>query len=173
MTTPISAEQIAELNTAREPILQTDYEHLGEQLDRRGVDIETITTRVQALAVALPTWGVGTCGTRFARFPIAGEPRDIFEKLEDCAVVQQLGRATPTVSPHFPWDHVSDIAALRDRARELGLGFDAINSNTFQDVAGQAESYKFGSLSHTENAVRDQAIRHNIECIEIGQQLGS
>ena len=53
-------------------------------------------------------------------------------------MVNQLCRMTPTVSPHFPWDKVEDPAALREAAAELGLGFDAVNSNTFQDQPGQA-----------------------------------
>jgi len=82
-------------------------------------------------------------------------------------------RATPTVSPHFPWDKATDFAALRQGAAARGLAFDAVNSNTFQDQAGQPHSYKFGSLSHVERATREQAIAHNVECIEIGKKLGS
>ena len=88
-------------------------------------------------------------------------------------MIQQLTRATPNVSPHFPWDKVSDYKELAQRAKALGLGFDAVNSNTFQDQPGQKLSYKFGSLTHTDKAVRDAAIAHNIECIEIGEKLGS
>jgi L-rhamnose isomerase/sugar isomerase len=116
---------------------------------------------------------VGTGGTRFARFPGPGEPRNLLDKLDDCAVIEQLGRATPTVSLHIPWDKVKDWKGLTQRAAKLGLGFDAINSNTFQDSPGQKRTYRFGSLSHTDKAVRDQAIAHNIECIEIGQKIGS
>jgi L-rhamnose isomerase/sugar isomerase len=116
---------------------------------------------------------VGTGGTRFARFPGRGEPRNVFEKIDDCGVIRQLSVITPRVSPHFPWDRVDDLAALRQRATALGLGFDAINSNTFQDQPGQSRSYKFGSLTHTDPAVRAQAIAHNIDCIEIGRKLGS
>jgi L-rhamnose isomerase / sugar isomerase len=128
---------------------------------------------VKAFAVAVPTWGLGVGGTRFAKFPIPGEPITIHEKLEDAAVVNQLGRLTPTASPHFPWDKVDDPKGLKEEAAELGLGFDAVNSNTFQDQPGQGWSYKFGSLTHTDKAVRDQAIAHNIECIDLGVALGS
>ena len=121
----------------RAAALEDDYAALGRQLARRGLDIEAITAKVAAFAVAVPTWGVGTGGTRFARFPGAGEPRDIFDKLEDCATIQQLTRATPTCSPHFPWDKVSDYGELAERAKALGLGFDAVNSNTFQDQPGR------------------------------------
>ena len=150
-----------------------DYETLGRRLGRAGVDTETITAKVAAFAVALPTWGVGTGGTRFARFPGPGEPRSIFDKLEDCATIHQLTRATPTCSPHFPWDKVDDARELVECAAALGVGFDAVNSNTFQDQPGQTLSYKFGSLSHSEKAVRDQAVAHNVECIELGEKLGS
>ncbi len=169
----IDAEFVGEQNANLETDLRADFDHLGTQLGRRGVDIDAIVKRVRGFHVAIPTWGVGTGGTRFARFPMSGEPRNVFEKLEDCAVVQQLGRATPAVSPHIPWDRVDDVAALRRHAEALGLGFAAVNSNTFQDQPGQTHSYKYGSLTHTDSSVRAQAIAHNLECIAIGEQLGS
>jgi L-rhamnose isomerase/sugar isomerase len=88
-------------------------------------------------------------------------------------VINQLGRATPTVSLHFPWDRPKDVAELRECGNTFGLGFDAVNSNTFQDQLGQEHSYKYGSLSHTDPAVRAQAVAHNIDCIELGRALGS
>jgi L-rhamnose isomerase/sugar isomerase len=153
--------------------LRRDYNHLGEILARRGVDIDWVKSKVAAYGVAVPSWGVGTGGTRFARFPGPGEPRNIFDKLEDCAVIQQLTRATPSVSLHIPWDKVTDLSEMKEKAADLDLAFDAMNSNTFQDQPGQAHSYKFGSLSHVDAATRAQAVEHNIECIEIGQKLGS
>ena len=163
------AEENAKLSAAQ----ADDYAALGQRLGRAGVDIEAITAKVAAFAVAVPTWGVGTGGTRFARFPGVGEPRGIFDKIEDCATIHQLTRATPTCSPHFPWDKVSDYRELAEHAAALGVAFDAVNSNTFQDAAGQTLSYKFGSLANSQKAVRDQAIAHNVECIEIGRKLGS
>jgi L-rhamnose isomerase/sugar isomerase len=164
---------IEEENARRLVALEDEYESLGRALDRRGVAIESVKDKIKAFAVAVPSWGVGVGGTRFAKFPIPGEPTNIYEKLEDCAVIQALGRSTPTVSPHFPWDRVDDPKALRAFADDLGLGFDAVNSNTFQDQPTQAQSYKFGSLTHADAAVRDQAVAHNIDCIEIGEALGS
>jgi len=164
---------IQDQNRSQDAALTRDYAALGEQLARHGADIEGITASAMRFAVAVPSWGVGTGGTRFARFPSLAEPRNVFEKLEDCAVIQRLARCTPAVSPHFPWDCVDDYAALREQAAALGLTFDAVNSNTFQDAPGQRESYKFGSLTHTSLAVREQAIAHNVDCIRFGQQLGS
>jgi L-rhamnose isomerase/sugar isomerase len=164
---------IAEANAKLANAQDEDYAALGRRLNRSGVDIDSITDKVAAFVVAVPTWGVGTGGTRFARFPGLGEPRGIFDKLADCATIQQLTRSTPTCSPHFPWDKVDDYRELNERAEALGVGFDAVNSNTFQDAPGQRLSYKFGSLTHTDKAVRDQAVAHNLECIEIGEKLGS
>ena len=170
---PITPELVREANAPRLAALEDDYGCLGRQLRRRGIDIEKIERQVAAFSVALPSWGAGRGGTRFAKFPFRGAPTNIHEKLEDCSVVQQLCRITPRVSPHFPWDFVSDYRALREQAAALGLAFDAVNSNTFQDQPGQQHSYASGSLTCTDRAARDQAIAHNIECIGIGRELGS
>ena len=168
----IDATLIEAENAARVSALQTDYTSLGDRLARRGIDIDAVKARVARYGVAVPSWGVGTGGTRFARFPGEGEPRHIFDKLEDCAVIQQLTRAAPAVSLHIPWDK-ADPKDLLAKAQSLGLRFDAMNSNTFQDQPQQRSSYKFGSLSHTDAATRTQAIEHNIACIAFGQALGS
>jgi L-rhamnose isomerase/sugar isomerase len=170
---PLAQDQIERDNAQRQAALEDEFDSLGRSLARRGMEIEPLTARIGAFSVALPTWGSGRGGTRFAKFPIPGEPTDIHEKLEDCAVVQQLCRITPRVSPHFPWDKTDDYTALREEAAALGLGFDAVNSNTFQDQPGQVHSYRNGSLTATDKGVRDQAVAHNVECIEIGQKLGS
>jgi L-rhamnose isomerase/sugar isomerase len=169
----IDATRIAEHNESLLRHTNNDYEHLGEQLARRHVDIESIKKKVAAFGVAIPSWGVGTGGTRFARFPGKGEPRHVFDKMQDCGVIQQLARATPAVSLHIPWDKCSDWSELRQTAQGYGLAFDAMNSNTFSDQKDQAHSYKFGSLTHADAATRAQAVAHNIECIGIGQKLGS
>ena len=169
----IAQDFIDEANAKEEAALASDYERLGEQLDRRCVDIETATAHAGALALALPSWGVGTGGTRFARFPGPGEPRNVMEKIEDCGVIHQLSQLCPLVSPHFPWDETEDYDALREYAAARSLAFDAVNSNTFQDQPGQAHSYKFGSLTHTDKRVRDMAVQHNIDCIETGRRIGS
>src|SRR5882672_4475770 len=95
---PVSPDFIAKHNAQRLGALQDEYDSLGRALHRRGVAIDAVRKRIAKLELALPTWGVGVGGTRFARFPIPGEPTGIDEKLEDCAVVQQLCRITPRVS---------------------------------------------------------------------------
>lgn len=159
-------------NEKRMSALLADYDALGEHLDRRGISIGAIKDKAARFGVAIPSWGTGTGGTRFARFPGEGEPRDIFDKLDDCGVIHGLTCATPNVSLHIPWDKANPDD-MRAKADQHGLGFDAMNSNTFQDQPDQAHSYKYGSLSHVDAATRQQAIAHNIDCIEIGEKLGS
>jgi L-rhamnose isomerase / sugar isomerase len=164
---------IADENRKRLPWLDEDYAHLGRQLARRGADIERLVERAMAFRVAVPSWGVGTGGTRFARFAGPGEPRNVFEKIEDCEVVHKLVRVTPGISLHIPWDKPESAAELKSFADRRGLFFDSMNSNTFQDQPGQKLTYKFGSLTHTDPAVRRQAVEHNLECIELGVKLGA
>ncbi|MGJ5619435.1 L-rhamnose catabolism isomerase [Sulfitobacter sp. MF3-043] len=168
----IHSDIIAQCNEMAAARMHADYDALGAHLDRRGIDIEQIKAKVATYGLAVPSWGVGTGGTRFARFPGTGEPRDIFDKLSDCGLIHQLTRATPSVSLHIPWD-AQPAADLNSKAEEVGLVFDAMNSNTFQDQPEQTHSYKFGSLAHTDAATRQQAVDHNIACIELGQQIGS
>jgi L-rhamnose isomerase/sugar isomerase len=169
----VGDEHVAEENRKALPWLEEDFAHLARQLSRRGADIEKLVERAAAFRVSIPSWGVGTGGTRFARFPGPGEPRNVFEKLEDCEVVQKLVRVTPGMSLHIPWDRPDSAAELRAAADRRGLFFDSMNSNTFQDQEGQKLSYRFGSLTHTDAAVRRQAVEHNLECIELGVKLGA
>ncbi|HEX4999434.1 MAG TPA: L-rhamnose catabolism isomerase [Terriglobia bacterium] len=164
---------IAEHNQRLKPWLEEDYASLASRLARKNVAIEDLTAKASAFQVAVPSWGVGAGGTRFARFAQPGEPRNVYEKLEDCGTIQKLVRSTGSVSLHIPWDRPQDPAELREFAGKRGLRFDAMNSNTFQDQPGQKLSYRFGSLTHPDPAVRRQAVEHNIECIELGMTLGS
>lgn len=123
--------------------------------------------------IAIPSWALGTGGTRFGRFPGGGEPASLEQKLEDIGLLHALNQSSGAISLHIPWDIPKDADAIRQLASELDIKFDAMNSNTFQDQPGQEHSYKFGSLSHTKKETRDQAIAHNLEVIEYGKALGS
>ena len=169
----IDPSYIQEANKAQTQRHESEFEFLATILHARGIDVEEVIQQLSAFEVAIPSWALGTGGTRFGRFPGGGEPRTIFEKMEDIAAVQQLTQSAPRVSLHIPWDEPDDAQALLDFALELRLGFDAVNSNTFQDQAEQLHSYKFGSLCHTDAAVRRQAIDHHLHVIELGKKLGS
>src|SRR5690606_939945 len=138
-----------------------------------GIDVNRVLQRLDEFEVAILSWALGTGGTRFGRFPGPGEPRDVFEKMDDIALIHGLTGSTPRVSLHIPWDEPDDPTALREYAANVGLAFDAMNSNTFQDQPGQQHSYKFGSVCHTDAAVRRQAIDHINHTVELGTVLGS
>ena len=169
----LTHDVIASENRRLEADLGRDAEHLASVLARRGAAFEALVARARAFRIAVPSWGLATGGTRFARFPIAGEPRDVFEKIDDCHAINLLVGITPLVSLHIPWDKPRDAGALKAHAEERGLAIDSMNSNTFEDQEGQPLSYKYGSLAHPDPAVRRQAVEHNLECIEIGRALGA
>ena len=123
--------------------------------------------------VAIPSWALGTGGTRFGRFSGGGEPGNLEEKMEDVGLLHALNQSSGAISLHIPWDIPENYAAIKALAAQHGFKFDAVNSNTFQDQKDQELSYKFGSLQHVDKAVRKQAIEHNIEVIKHGVELGS
>ncbi|MEA5459334.1 hypothetical protein VB796_09810 [Arcicella sp. LKC2W] len=134
---------------------------------------EAIIKQLVDFQIAIPSWALGTGGTRFGRFPGGGEPRSLEEKIEDVGLLHALNQSSGAISLHIPWDIPTDANAIRNLAAQHGLKFDAVNSNTFQDQADQALSYKFGSLQNVNKAIRKQAVDHNIEVIKHGIELGS
>lgn len=137
------------------------------------VNSEHILQKLSDFQIGIPSWALGTGGTRFGRFSLGGEPGNIEEKLEDIGLLHQLNASSAAVSLHIPWDTTTNVAAIKTLAAQYGLHFDAMNSNTFQDQRDQQHSYKFGSLQHVNKEVRKQAIAHNIEVIHQGVELGS
>jgi L-rhamnose isomerase / sugar isomerase len=136
-------------------------------------NIETIIQRLIDFQVAIPSWALGTGGTRFGRFPGGGEPRSLEEKIEDVGLLHKLNNTSGAISLHIPWDIPTSPNDIKTLANQHGLKFDAVNSNTFQDQPDQNLSYKFGSLQNVNKSVRKQAIQHNIEVIKHGIDLGS
>ena len=134
---------------------------------------ESIVKKLVAFQVAIPSWALGTGGTRFGRFPGGGEPRNLEEKIEDIGLLHALNRSSGAISLHIPWDIPENPSHIKALAAQHGLRFDAMNSNTFQDQPNQPLSYKFGSLQNVNKAIRQQAIDHNIEVIRHGVALGS
>ncbi|TDQ15114.1 L-rhamnose isomerase/sugar isomerase [Algoriphagus boseongensis] len=157
--------------------MSTDFHNrsfslLSEQLVSKGMDVESLISKIAKFQIAVPSWALGAGGTRFGRFSIGGEPRNLEEKLEDIGLLAKITKRTDAVSLHIPWDIPQDAEAVKQKASSLGIGFDAMNSNTFQDY-GQTLSYKMGSLSNADSLVRAQAVEHNLQVIEIGKSLGS
>ncbi|HVG16689.1 MAG TPA: hypothetical protein VM935_17070, partial [Chitinophagaceae bacterium] len=136
-------------------------------------DREEILQKLVDFQVAIPSWALGTGGTRFGRFSGGGEPRNLEEKIEDVGLLHAMNGSSGAISLHIPWDIPENANNIKALAAQHGLRFDAVNSNTFQDQPGQALSFKFGSMQHVDKAIRQQAIDHNIEVIKHGIELGS
>ncbi|MEN8187955.1 MAG: TIM barrel protein [Bacteroidota bacterium] len=165
----INKEQI---NSSNKDLLDTHKENLA-QLSKNHENLEQIIDTIAKYNIAIPSWALGAGGTRFGRFGFGGEPGNLEQKLDDIGIINTLTRSANAVSLHIPWDIPKGADAIKAKADSLGIQFDAMNSNTFQDQENQEYSYKFGSLCHTDKAVRDQAVAHNKEVIDHGVALGS
>lgn len=165
----IGKDSIAAHNEQNIKTHRHDFEYLASVNDRT----EEVISKLMKFQIAIPSWALGTGGTRFGRFSGGGEPRNLEEKITDVGLIHRLNQSSGAISLHIPWDVPQDYQAIKELANHHGLKFDAMNSNTFQDQAGQDHSYKFGSLQHVDKAVRQQAIAHNIEVIAQGKALGS
>ena len=136
-------------------------------------NLNDVMKKLAAFQIAIPSWALGTGGTRFGRFPGGGEPRSLEEKIEDVGLLHALNQSSGAISLHIPWDIPGNATSIKALAAQHGLRFDAMNSNTFQDQPDQKLSYKFGSLQNVNKEIRRQAIDHNIEVINYGVHLGS
>ncbi len=165
----IKEETIQELNQKHFAEHKRQFDFIAEQIP----GIKNIIEKLIAFQIAIPSWALGTGGTRFGRFPGGGEPASLEEKIADVGLLHSLNQSSGAVSLHIPWDIPKDANAIKNLAAEYNLKFDTVNSNTFQDQSGQAYSYKYGSLQHVDANVRKQAIDHNIEVITHGEALGS
>lgn len=148
---------------------QRRFDFIAEDIQ----DVNALLQKLIDFQVAIPSWALGTGGTRFGRFPGGGEPRNLEEKIEDIGLLHALNKSSGAISLHIPWDIPENASHIKALAAQNGLKFDAMNSNTFQDQPDQELSYKFGSMQHVDKAVRKQAIEHNIEVIKYGLELGS
>jgi L-rhamnose isomerase/sugar isomerase len=169
----IQPAQIADFNARLEADHRECYAFLKLQLDKKGINADELVEKIQDFQVAIPSWALGAGGTRFGRFSIGGEPGNLEQKIQDIGILHTLTHSAGAISLHIPWDIPKDAKAIQELAASHDIVFDAVNSNTFQDQQNQPFSYKFGSLCHTDKAVREQAIQHNIEVIEHGKALGS
>ncbi|WP_374947785.1 L-rhamnose isomerase [Agreia sp.] len=132
------------------------------------VQFSDIAARLEGQSIELPSWAFGNSGTRFRVFGTPGTARNPEEKIADAAQVNKYTGLSPKVAIHIPWDKVDDYAALGAYANDLGVELGTVNSNTFQD-----EDFKFGSLTSSNPAVRQKAIDHHLECIDIMDATGS
>ncbi len=138
------------------------YHYLADQLSAKGIDVESVKTKLKQQHIETPSWGYGNSGTRFKVFPYPGAARNVYEKLSDASYIHSLTGIAPSVALHIPWDKVDDWDALKQYAVDKGIQIGAINPNVFQD-----DQYKLGSITHPSGSVREEAVAHMVECCEI------
>ncbi len=126
---------------------------------------------LDSFQIEIPSWGFANTGTRFGKFTQAAAASTLAEKFSDAAEVQRLTGATPTMALHVLWDlpnGVRDVPQVQNLEESFGIRAGSINPNLFQD-----QEYKYGSLCNPADEIREQAVGHVLESIEIAKRLGS
>jgi len=121
--------------------------------------------------IEIPSWGFANTGTRFGKFVQAAAASTIEEKFADAAEVNRLTGATPSLALHVQWDlpeGTKNVAEVKQLERRFTIRAGSINPNLFQD-----QEYKFGSLCNPSAAIRERALKHLLDSIEIGKALGT
>src|SRR4051794_19355978 len=75
---------------------------------------EEILAKLMAFQIAIPSWALGSGGTRFGRFPGGGEPRSLEEKIEDVGLLHKLNSSSGAISLHIPWDVPENYNAIKE-----------------------------------------------------------
>ena len=126
---------------------------------------------LDSFVIEIPSWGFANTGTRFGKFTQAAAATTIEEKFADAAEVNRLTGVTPTLALHVLWDlpnGVSDAPKIKQLEAKTGVRSGSINPNLFQEA-----EYKFGSICNPSAEVREKAIAHLLDSVEIGKALGS
>ena len=131
-------------------------------------DLTEVKGALKNHQIELPSWAFGNSGTRFKVFGQPGVPRNPYEKADDAAQVNQYTGVAPIMAVHIPWDKVDDYADLAAHAKSNGIRIGAVNSNVFQD-----DDYKLGSICNPDPRVREKALAHLLECVDIMDATGS
>ncbi|HUB29415.1 MAG TPA: TIM barrel protein [Terracidiphilus sp.] len=122
-------------------------------------------------SIEIPSWGFANTGTRFGKFVQAAAASTIEEKFADAAEVNRLTGATPSVALHVLWDlpkGLTDVPEVKALEARFGIRAGSINPNLFQD-----QEYKFGSLCNPSSEIRERALAHVLDSIEIAKRLES
>jgi L-rhamnose isomerase / sugar isomerase len=131
-------------------------------------DRDVVLAGLRSHRIELPSWAFGNSGTRFKVFGQPGVPRDPFEKAADAAQVHKFTGVAPSMAVHIPWDKVDDYGALAAHAKSGGIEIGTVNANVFQD-----DDYRLGSVCNPDPKVREKALAHLLECVDIMDATGS
>ena len=130
-----------------------------------------ISAALDRFAIELPSWGFADTGTRFGKFLQPAAAVTLEEKLADAGQVHAFTGVCPTVALHVQWDlphGLADVPVVAAAAARFAVRPGAINPNLFED-----QDYKFGSLGNPDPSVRQRALDHCIESVQIARALES
>jgi L-rhamnose isomerase / sugar isomerase len=133
--------------------------------------VERVSRALNSLRIEIPSWGFANTGTRFGKFTQDGAATTIEEKFADAAQINQLTGITPSMGLHVEWDlpqGVASVPLIRSLAKKYGIRAGSINPNLFQ-----AQEYKYGSICNPDPEVRQKALNHHLDCVQIARQLES
>src|SRR6202161_1191645 len=131
-------------------------------------DLTAVKAALRQHEIELPSWAFGNTGTRFKVFGQPGVPRTPWEKADDAAQVHRFTGVAPSMAVHIPWDKVDDYAELAAYARGHGIKIGTVNANVFQD-----DDYNLGSVCNPDPRVREKALGHLLECVDVMDATGS
>jgi L-rhamnose isomerase / sugar isomerase len=132
---------------------------------------DKIFAALETFRIELPSWGFANTGTRFGKFIQAAAATTTEEKFSDAGQVHLLTGVCPTLALHVLWDcpeGVQSADTIQRFASRYGVAPGSINPNLFQD-----QEYKYGSFGNPDPAIRERALRHSKESIEIARRLNS
>src|SRR6476620_9653967 len=121
----IERNSVQQYNEALLSDHQSKFAAVKNQID----NADSIVKKLIDFQVAIPSWALGTGGTRFGRFPGGGEPRRLEEKIEDIGLLNALNKSSGAISLHIPWDIPENPKEIKSLAADHGIRFDAMNSN--------------------------------------------
>ena len=134
-------------------------------------EAQKVWRALDGFRIEVPSWGFANTGTRFGKFVQGGAATTIEEKFSDASQVNALTGASPTVALHVLWDlpgGVKDVGEIQRLEGKYGVKAGSINPNLFQDA-----EYKFGSIANPSAEIRERALAHLLDSVEIGRELGS
>jgi len=132
---------------------------------------EVVFKALDNFKIELPSWGFANTGTRFGKFVQAGAATTTEEKLADAGQVNAFTACCPSVAVHVLWDFpqgTRSVEEVKAAAARQGVRIGAINPNVFQD-----QIYKHGSFGNPDPAIRQVALNHVFDSIEIMNATGS
>ena len=132
---------------------------------------DSVFRALEKFRVEIPSWGFANTGTRFGKFIQPAAATTTEEKFSDAGQVHQLTGVCPTVALHVQWDcpdGINSTTEIRKLASQYRVQPGSINPNLFQD-----QCYKYGSFGNPDKSIRDIALQHTKDSIEIARRLQS